>query len=130
MFDADAGTYKRRWGTYGERAMGHGPYSPGALPAQEFRGPVHCADVSNDGLVYVCDRTSNRLQIFRRNGEFVREVFIARDSRADGAVWDLAFSRGPQQRFLYKGLEPVTQWEQGTVWRSGQEHAARGESGP
>jgi DNA-binding beta-propeller fold protein YncE len=62
---------------------------------------VHCADVSVDNLVYVCDRTSNRLQIFRPDGTFVKEVFMARDSRSDGAVWDVAFSRDPQQKYLY-----------------------------
>ncbi len=188
VIDADTGEMKRFWGAYGNPpddavALSQGRYDPALPPAQQFRGPVHCADVSNDGLVYVCDRTSNRLQIFRRSGEFVREVFIARDSRADGAVWDIAFSRDPQQRFvyvadgrnmrvhvfdrqsmvevtnfgeggrypgqfyglhsiatdssgniyttetyegrrvqrfLYKGIEPVTKWEQGTVWPSGQ----------
>jgi hypothetical protein len=105
VIDADNGKMKRFWGAYGKppddkAALSQGPYDP-TVQYQHFRGPVHCADVSNDGLVYVCDRTSNRLQIFRTDGTFVREVYMARDSRADGAVWDTAFSRDPQQRFLY-----------------------------
>ena len=67
---------------------------------------MHCADVSNDGLVYVCDRTSNRLQIFKTDGTFVKEVYIARDSRGDGAVWDTAFSRDPQQKYPLRGRRP------------------------
>lgn len=105
VIDADSGKMKRFWGAYGKppddkAALEQGPYDPTAT-YQHFRGPVHCADVSNDGFVYVCDRTSNRLQIFRTDGTFVREVYTQRDSRGDGSVWDVAFSRDPAQRFLY-----------------------------
>ena len=105
VIDAESGKMKRFWGAYGKppddkAALAQGPYDPTAT-YQHFRGPVHCADVSNDGLVYVCDRTSNRLQIFKIDGTFVKEVYMARDSRADGAVWDTAFSRDAQQTYLY-----------------------------
>ena len=105
VIDAQTGKMKRFWGAYGKppddkAALSQGPYDPTAT-YQHFRGPVHCADVSNDGLVYVCDRTSNRLQIFKVDGTFVKEVYMARDSRADGAVWDTAFSRDAQQKYLY-----------------------------
>jgi DNA-binding beta-propeller fold protein YncE len=105
VIDADSGKMKRFWGAYGhmpddKAALAQGPYDATAT-YQQFRGPVHCADVSVDNLVYVCDRTSNRLQIFRPDGTFVREVYMARDSRSDGAVWDVAFSRDPQQKYLY-----------------------------
>ena len=103
VIDAQTGKMKRFWGAYGKppddkAALAQGPYDPTAT-YQHFRGPVHCADVSNDGLVYVCDRTSNRLQIFKVDGTFVKEVYMARDSRADGAVWDMAFSRDAQQKY-------------------------------
>jgi DNA-binding beta-propeller fold protein YncE len=105
VIDAESGKMKRFWGAYGKppddkAALAQGAYDP-TVTYQHFRGPVHCADVSNDGLVYVCDRTSNRLQIFKTDGTFVKEVYIARDSRADGAVWDTAFSRDAQQKYLY-----------------------------
>ena len=57
--------------------------------------------LSNDGLLYVCDRNSDRLQVFKPDGTFIREVFIARGTRASGSVWDVAFSRDPQQQYLY-----------------------------
>jgi sugar lactone lactonase YvrE len=105
VIDAESGKMKRFWGAYGKppddkAALAQGPYDPAAV-YQHFRGPVHCADVSNDGLVYVCDRTSNRIQVFKTDGTFVREVYTQRDSRGDGSVWDVAFSRDAQQRFLY-----------------------------
>jgi DNA-binding beta-propeller fold protein YncE len=105
VIDADSGKMKRFWGAYGKppndtAAMAQPPYDPTAT-YQHFRGPVHCADASNDGFVYVCDRTSNRIQVFKIDGTFVREVYTQRDSRGDGSVWDVAFSRDAQQRFLY-----------------------------
>ena len=105
VVDADSGKMKRFWGAYGKppddkAALAQGPYDSTAV-YQQFRGPVHCADVSVDDIVYVCDRTSNRLQVFKPDGTFIREIYTQRDSRSDGSVWDIAFSRDPQQRFLY-----------------------------
>ncbi len=74
-----------------------GPYDPTAPPPQQFRTPMHCAEMSNDGMVYICDRPNDRVQIFTSEGKFVKEVFVANDSRADGSVWDIAFSKDPQQ---------------------------------
>ena len=105
VIDADSGKIKRFWGAYGNKpddkaAASQGAYDPSAV-YQHYRGPVHCAEVSNDGLVYVCDRTSNRIQVFKVDGTYVREVYTQRDSRGDGSTWDVAFSRDAQQRFLY-----------------------------
>ena len=75
--------------------------SPTRAPVQQFRSPVHCADLSNDGLVYVCDRPNNRIQVFKKDGTFVKEAFYAKNSLGDGAVFDLAFSKDPAQTYLY-----------------------------
>jgi len=103
VIDAQTGKMKRYWGAYGNRPddANPGPYDPNGPPAQQFRNPVHCAEVSNDGLVYVCDRQNDRIQVFRTDGTFVNEVVIAKNTRGSGSVWDLAFSRDPQQRFLF-----------------------------
>jgi DNA-binding beta-propeller fold protein YncE len=103
VFDADSGKYKRHWGAYGNKPddANLGPYNPDAPPAQQFRNPVHCAELSNDGLVYVCDRVNDRIQVFKKDGSYVKEVFIAKRTLGDGAVWDIAFSKDPQQKFLY-----------------------------
>ena len=68
---------------------------------KQFRTPVHCADLSMDDFVYVCDRPNNRLQVFTREGKFVKEAFFAKKTLGDGAVWDVAFSKDPQQKYLY-----------------------------
>jgi DNA-binding beta-propeller fold protein YncE len=103
VLDADTGKMKRYWGAYGNKPddRNPGPYNPDAPPPQQFRNPVHCADLSNDGLLYVCDRVNDRIQVFRKDGTFVKEGFIAKRTLASGSVWDLAFSRDPQQRYLF-----------------------------
>jgi hypothetical protein len=103
VIDAETGAFKRYWGAYGNKPddTNLGPYRPSAPPAQQFRNPVHCAELSKDGFVYVCDRANDRIQVFTREGKFVKEQFIAKESLADGSVWDIAFSRDPQQKYLY-----------------------------
>jgi hypothetical protein len=122
VFDADTGAYKRHWGAYGKRPddgwftrAGEklpGPFSgaaqnenrpsqyePNGPPPEQFR-IVHSVRISRDGLVYVCDRTNDRLQVFRKDGRFVKEAFIAKETFGSGSVWDLAFSTDPQQTYL------------------------------
>jgi len=103
VFDADTGKYKRHWGAYGHKPddTNPGPYNPDAPPAQQFRNPVHCAQLSNDGFLYVCDRTADRIQIFKPDGTFVKEVFVAKETLGDGSAFDIAFSRDPGQKYLY-----------------------------
>jgi 6-phosphogluconolactonase (cycloisomerase 2 family) len=99
----DSGKIKRYWGAYGNKPDDTplGPYKPGEPPAQQFRNPVHCSELSRDGLVYVCDRLNDRIQVFTKEGKFVREMFLEPQTLAEGSVWDIAFSHDPQQRFLY-----------------------------
>ncbi|MCI0390864.1 MAG: hypothetical protein MOB07_19130 [Acidobacteria bacterium] len=102
VFDADTGAYKRHWGAYGEKPddSALGPYDPNAPASKQFR-TVSCAAVAKDGLVYVCDRQNDRIQVFQKDGKFVKEAFVSKTTLGDGSVWDIAFSQDPQQRFLY-----------------------------
>jgi len=63
VIDMTTGKIKRFWGAYGNVPSDSnlGRYEPSAPPAQQFRNPVHCAQPSNDGLVYVCDRPNDRI---------------------------------------------------------------------
>ncbi len=103
VFDAETGKYKRHWGAYGHKPDDTplGRYDPAEAPAQQFRNPVHCAELSHDGLLYVCDRPNDRIQVFKPDGTFVKEVFIAKNTLGDGSVWDIAFSKDPQQKYIY-----------------------------
>jgi len=103
VIDPDTGKIKRFWGAYGNKPddSPEGPYVPGATALQQFRSPVHCVALANDGLLYVCDRQHDRVQIFHTDGTFVKEYFFAKDTRASGSTWEIAFSKDPQQRFIY-----------------------------
>jgi DNA-binding beta-propeller fold protein YncE len=129
VFDADTGKYKRHWGAYGKKpddhyfdeenaaiaaaraaARGRGQaapaaedvsgYNPNKPPDTQFR-IVHAVRVAKDGLVYVADRTNDRIQVFRKDGTFVKEGWVARKTLGSGSVWDIGFSIDPQQRFIY-----------------------------
>jgi DNA-binding beta-propeller fold protein YncE len=103
VYDADTGKYKRHWGAYGNKPddTDLGNYNPDAPPAQQFRNPVHCADLSVDRLLYVCDRANDRIQVFKPDGTFIKEAFIAKRTLGSGSAWDIAFSKDPQQKYIY-----------------------------
>jgi len=101
VFDATTGTYKRHWGGFGER-----PHD-GPLPdydqvdsIRSFKTVLHAIVLSNDGLLYVGDRSNSRIQVFRKDGTYVTQFFVSRKS-GSGTVWDMAFSRDPEQSILY-----------------------------
>jgi DNA-binding beta-propeller fold protein YncE len=103
VLDVNTGALKRYWGAYGNRPddADLGPYDPAAPPAPQFRNPVHCAEPSNDGLLYVCDRVNDRIQVFRKDGTFVSELRVAPQTLGGGSVWDIAFSKDDEQRYIY-----------------------------
>jgi DNA-binding beta-propeller fold protein YncE len=101
VFDAKTGAYKRHWGAYGgvpsdDKQPASGP---SAAPSKQFANAVHCIRISNDGLVYVCDRGNTRIQVFQKNGTFVKELLGPQIPALD--TGDLLFSPDPGQRFLY-----------------------------
>src|SRR5438876_8847245 len=114
VFDSETGAYKRHWGAYGEKptAAGGGAYEAAAAPARQFRD-VTCVEIAKDGMVYVCDRMSNRIQVFQKDGKFVKEGFVAKETKGStvggqfgavssfGSAWDVAFSNDPRQQFLF-----------------------------
>jgi DNA-binding beta-propeller fold protein YncE len=112
VFDATTGAYKRHWFGSGDKASSAAPaaYDPAAPPVRPFRD-VTCVKIGADGMVYVCDRASNRIQVFQKNGTFVKEAVVAKETRAEGSAWDVAFSNDAQQRFLY-----VSDGLNKTVW--------------
>jgi hypothetical protein len=103
VLDADTGKFKRYWGAYGNKPSDEnfGRYNPSAPPLQQFRNPVHCAELSKDQLLYVCDRVNDRIQVFTPEGKFVKEQVIAKATLGAGSAWDIAFSKDAQQKYLY-----------------------------
>ena len=123
VLDATTGKFKRIWGAYGNKpddTLPPGasdpkrggpnasqpsdrgpPHDPNGPPLRQFRNPVHCVSLSNDGLVYVCDRQGDRLQVFTKDGKFVKETHILNKTMNAGSVWDVAFSNDPKQTYIY-----------------------------
>ena len=106
VFDADTGAYKRHWGAYG-RPPSDEPApatQPGAVfdvvKRREQFDHVHCLTEDKDAVLYVCDRANNRVQLFRKDGTYLKEVLIAPATKGFGSVMSVAFSPGAQE-FMY-----------------------------
>lgn len=70
----------------------------------------HCLRLSNDGLVYVCDRRADRIQVFDKFGNLQHSLTLdftpmtpvaGRASGGRGSAVVLDFSQDADQRFLY-----------------------------
>jgi hypothetical protein len=91
VLDGDTGDITRIWGAYGK------PPTDDNLPrynpeAPQFGNPVHCITLAKDGLVYVCDRINNRVQVFHRDGSYVTQLVFDPKTQGPGSTWGLAFS--------------------------------------
>jgi hypothetical protein len=122
VVNADTGMYQRRFGAYGQNPVddtASGPYAEdrdaGVIPAN-FRNPVHCVHLTKDGLLYVCDRVNDRIQVFDKMvagapcsnpGQtpgvcgFVDEKFLNAETLLNGSVWDLDNSQDREETCLY-----------------------------
>jgi hypothetical protein len=127
VLDADTGAYKRHWGAYGNKPDDTQlpPYKAGEPPPKQFRTPVHGVALSNDGLLYVCDRTNDRLQVFKTDGTFVKEAWVAPATLGDGSTFDVdaVARRRPEvpvcsRRLKPEGAHPGSDFARGTdhVW--------------
>lgn len=103
VFDGETGEYLRHWGAYGEEPTDDElvDYDPEAEADRTFRNPVHCVRIAEDGLVYVCDRVNNRIQVFNKDGTFVEEFIVMKETLGNGSIWDLDLSQDEQQQYLF-----------------------------
>lgn len=103
VFNMDTGAYKRHWGAYGNEPSDDPlpAYEPGGEPLADFSGPVHGIELTSDGLVYVADRTSNRIQVFEQDGTFVSEHIIAPWTLDQGATWDIERAAFADEAWLF-----------------------------
>jgi hypothetical protein len=116
VYDSNTGAFKRGWGAYGIplSQIDNGappPYVPSASLSKQFRNPVHCAHLSVDGFVYVCDRSNDRIQVFTKQGQFVREFRVKTDTLGNGSVYGLVFSHDSKQKYLL-----IVDGENNVVW--------------
>ena len=101
VFDSRTGAFKRKWGAYGGPTHAGPPadYDPKAAPPKEF-GEAHCVSLSRDGLVYVCDRRNNRVQVFKKDGTFVEEIVFVTNGVPQITPWDMGLSTDPEQKYM------------------------------
>jgi DNA-binding beta-propeller fold protein YncE len=102
VVDMNSGSIKRFFGAYGAAPDDVVPttYAPNDPPSKQFSG-VRCVESASDGTLYVCDARNNRIQVFGKDGKFVKEARLAPNTLGGGSVWDIAFSRDAQQRYVY-----------------------------
>lgn len=97
VFDKD-GKFLRQWGHQGTKAEAE------AGVGGAFMQVVHCVALSNDGLIYVCDRQGDRIQVFDKSGNFKNNIWIKRGSAYPdnwGTTWWIGFSSDRQQKYMY-----------------------------
>ena len=122
VFDAATGEYRRLWGGNGDPPDDDLPprFDRSVPPPGQFSTP-HCVVGAVDGLLYVCDRGNQRVQVFDRDGTFVAERLVEaplRSGQVGGTPWDLAVSSDPGQRHLFVvdgGAHAVHTLERGSL---------------
>ena len=114
VYDSEIRAFKRDWGAYGislnqvtnPGGTGYGAvppaerYTPGKPPSKQFGRFVHCIRLSKDGLVYICDRENDRIQVFTKAGKFVKEFFVRPETLAAGSTWSINMSADAKQKYL------------------------------
>ena len=98
VYESNTGAFKRGWGANGVPLS---QISNGKASDKQFRGALVSIDISRDGFVYVGDREGNRVQVFTKEGKFVKEFVIHPKTLGFGSVWSTAFSRDAAQKYLY-----------------------------
>ena len=114
VYDMDTLQFKRGWGAYGKplAEISTGPggqYNP-KEPAKDFLGHV-TLNIARDGTVYAADRPSNRIQVFTREGKYLKEFFVATETLDRGSAGGVAFSADPQQRYMF-----ISDIQNNTIW--------------
>jgi DNA-binding beta-propeller fold protein YncE len=100
VFDGENGRYLRHWGAYGRKPedVPRARRSDDDVSTPPYFSVVHGITGSRDGLIYVGDRTNNRIQVFRRDGTYLQERTIRPGS---GAAFAVALSPDADQQFVY-----------------------------
>ncbi len=100
------GVFLRQWGNSG---LGPGQFQP------NDGGHPHCVVMSAAGLIYACDRGSDRIQVFEKNPSNctgqppnrvcqplrIISVVPGRGQNTAGSAWDVSFTKDRAQTFMF-----------------------------
>jgi DNA-binding beta-propeller fold protein YncE len=118
VYDWGTGAFKRGWGAYGKplAEISNEGYpvvgKEGEPGAKDFKSPVHCVRISKDGLVYVCDRGGNRVQVFTKDGKYLKEFYMARNTLMRGTAGSVDFSPDADQKYVFVAdIMNMTVWQ-------------------
>ena len=123
VYDMDTGAFKRGWGGHGIplSEIDNDPTPPydwktGPPPDQkQFAPALHCVHISTDGLVYICERGNDRIQVFTKQGKFVTSYYVHPSTPARGpecggpgstmfgmcgTIYNLTFSHDAEQTYV------------------------------
>ena len=107
VFDSDTFRFKRGWGAYGKPLKDIAPmprpkykYDPTTPLAtyKDFLAHVTIMLAGDD--VYIADRAADRIQVFTKQGKFVREFQIAPETMGDGSVVGMALTKDGRGMFV------------------------------
>ena len=106
-------TYLRQWGFVAGTVNDPQTDSPGGFASGDGGHP-HCAVGGNDGLIYVCDRADDRIEVFDKVGNLQRIINVvpgtgltkgirgAAGLGTAGSAWDLRFTNDPNQTYMFE----------------------------
>jgi hypothetical protein len=106
-------TYLRQWGYVAGTVNNPQTDSRGGFAAGDGGHP-HCVVGGNDGLMYVCDRADDRIEVFDKMGSLQRIINVvpgtgqtlgfggATGLGTAGSAWDLRFTNDPMQTYMFE----------------------------
>src|SRR4030095_6292990 len=98
VFDMDSFRFKRGWGAYGKPLKDIAPmprptYNP-KMPLSTYKDFLaHVTIMLAGDAVLVADRAADRIQVFTKQGKFVREFQVAPETMGDGSAVGMALTK-------------------------------------
>ncbi|MEO8187732.1 MAG: hypothetical protein ABI580_10265 [Burkholderiaceae bacterium] len=112
VFNA-TGTYLRQWGGVAGTVNNPQTDFPDKFASGDGGHP-HCVVGGNDGMIYVCDRADDRIQVFSKTGVLQRVINVvpgtgqtkgvggAAGLGTAGSAWDLRFTNDANQTYFFE----------------------------
>jgi hypothetical protein len=125
VYDMNTGAFKRGWGGHGMplSEVTNDPISSyeftGGPPPEEknFVPDLHFVEFDKDGLVYIGERGQNRISIYTKQGQWVKDYYVSPNTPSQratncgglaktdmppcGTTYKMVFSKDPEQKYMY-----------------------------